>query len=241
MAGPGGGAAAALTAPGRTATPAPAWTRTTAHRKGQPQQAEVGEGIETMEREGTAGRLGMVRRRRRLRPRPYRPSHTPHRAPGKKASGERRPHAPRRGGRPKSRSTRSALRPPGGGYETGRSSGIGPRAGAGHRFSNTTTLSRDAARPYLPICCALFPRRRTARISRQTSPARSPSSAVNSSTTMAFPPYRAFPTTRAIFAPSRPTLANSHRHRHMSRKYPRSMRCNRVSPRWPSSHSSISA
>ena len=50
-----------------------------------------------------------------------------------------------------------------------------------YRLLNMTTLSRDAARPYLPICCALFPRHRTARISRQARLARSPSSAVNSS------------------------------------------------------------
>jgi len=62
------------------------------------------------------------------------------------------------------------------------------RRGTGRCFSNRTTLSLDATLPYLPICCALLPRHRTARISRQASPARSPSSAVNSSTRRDLPP-----------------------------------------------------
>ena len=56
-----------------------------------------------------------------------------------------------------------------------------------HRFLNITTLSRDAMRPYFPICCALFPRHRTVRISLHMRPARSPISAVYSSTRMTLP------------------------------------------------------
>ena len=58
-----------------------------------------------------------------------------------------------------------------------------------HCFSKKTMLSRDAVRPYLPICCALFPRHRTTLISLQTRPDCSPIIAVNSSTRIVLPSY----------------------------------------------------